>query len=428
MKKVAQQTSRVYWFMGQALLPGHFYAQEQSLREEFHLRLRLLKAPFWGIGTLQWDDHQLLKGIISLLELSLVLPSGTLIDIPGNAMPAVLNLNAIGVQASVYLHVLGEFRQHSASRGLGEEGIERIFHKIELSTDEAPKAGGLSFKLAEVECSPDKVWSVRTSFIPPIIQIQRESPFFQPYLLRMNALLQSLQQTLRSEVQENHLAADNAASGRIALHGLYCLQAMLVDLDNHIYPHPHELYSALRTFYIDLCIHEGVIPGHVADHPYKHDDLAGCFSSLLERLEEQARLSSRDAPYKEFLRQEGLLVCELPRELRSAKKIFFLVQKPQVTTKIDLARVKLASESRIHTVYEHALRGIPYQHLEWVPFQHGLASSVEFYGVTPGAEWDHAVREGKVVLFDSPHFQGARFYLYWRPELKTAVFCLESRP
>jgi type VI secretion system protein ImpJ len=405
--------------MGQALLPDHFYTQEQALREEFHLRLRLLKAPFWGVGSLQWDDHQLLKGIVSLRELSLILPSGTLIDIPGNAMPAVLNLSASGVRASVYLHVLGEFRQSSASRGGGpaDEGIERIFHKIELSTDETSKAGAQSFKLAEVECSPDKVWSVRSTFIPPVVQIERESPFFQPYLRRMHTLIQSMQQTLRSEAQENHLAADTAASGRIALHGLYTLQALLIDLDNHIYPHPYELYSALRAFYIDLCIHEGVIPGRVTESPYKHDDLAGCFSSLLERLEEQARLNARDIPYKEFTRQEGLLVCELPRELRSAKKVFFLVQKPQVTTKIDLSRVKLASESRIHAVYEHSLRGIPYQSLEWVPFQHGLASSVEFYGITPGAEWDHAIREGKVVLFDSPHFQGARFYLYWRPDL-----------
>jgi type VI secretion system protein ImpJ len=415
VKKVAQQTSRVYWHMGQALLPDHFYTQEQSLREEFHLRLRLLKAPFWGVGSLQWDGFQLLKGIVSLQELSLVLPSGTLIDIPGNAMPTVLNLNASGVRATVYLHLLGDFRQGGAgSRGGQEEGVERILHKIELSTDDTSRAGAQSFKLAEFECSPDKVWSVKETYIPPVLQIERESPFFAGPLRRMHALVQSMQQTLRSEAQEDHLAAATAASGRIALHGLYALLALLVDLDHGVSPHPYELFSALRTFYIDLCIHEGVIPGKVTEIPYKHDDLAGCFTALLERLEEQAQLSSREIPYKEFVRREGLLVCDLPKEIRSAKNVFFLVQKPQVSTKIDLARVKLASESRIHAVYERSLRGIPYQAMEWVPFQHGLSAGVEFYSISPGPEWDHAIREGNVVLFDSAQFQQARFYLYWR--------------
>lgn len=399
--------------MGQALLPEHFYSQENSLREEFHLRLRLLKAPFWGIGSLQWDEFQLIKGSISLQELSLVLPSGMLLDIPGNAMPVVLNLNTTGTQASVYLHILGEFRQKSAGQ---EEGIERILQKIELSTDETSKAGAQSFKLAEFVRSPDKVWSLNERFLPPLLRVEKDSPFFASYLRRMHSLIQTLQQSLRAEAQEDHLATSNAFSGRIALHGLYNLLALLMDLENNIAPHPYELFSALRAFYIDLCIHEGVIPGRVTESPYKHDDLAGCFSSILERLEEQSRSTSRDIPYKEFYKKEGLLICDIPREIRSAKAVFFLVQKPQISSSIDLNRVKLASQSRIDVVYERSLRGIPYQLLEWVPFQHGLASNVEFYTINPGQEWDYAIREGKIVLFDNPSFQGVRFYLYWREE------------
>jgi len=45
VKKVIHQTSRVHWHMGQALLPEHFYAQEQALREEVSLRLRMSPVP-----------------------------------------------------------------------------------------------------------------------------------------------------------------------------------------------------------------------------------------------------------------------------------------------------------------------------------------------------------------------------------------------
>jgi len=39
---------------------------------------------------------------------------------------------------------------------------------------------------------------------------------------------------------------------------------------------------------------------------------------------------------------------------------------------------------------------------------------VEFYSVTPGQEWDHAVRDGQVVLFANPQLAGTRLYLYGR--------------
>src|SRR5262249_32093420 len=81
---------------------------------------------------------------------------------------------------------------------------------------------------------------------------------------------------------------------------------------------------------------------------------------------------------------------------------------------LDVARVKLASESRIHMVHEHALMGIPFTPIEKPPFQHGLSSSVDFFAITSGPEWDYAVRDGKVVLFASPQLEGTRIYLYCR--------------
>ena len=60
--------------------------------------------------------------------------------------------------------------------------------------------------------------------------------------------------------------------------------------------------------------------------------------------------------------------------------------------------------------------GIPYQRMDNPPFVHGMAATVDFYAITPGQEWDYALREGKIVLFDAPQLQGSRLYLYWRTE------------
>jgi type VI secretion system protein ImpJ len=283
-----------------------------------------------------------------------------------------------------------------------------------LSTNATSDTGAQSFKIAEFDCRPDGVWVLNPGFIPPLLLIGT-SPFFESIRLRMDSMLRTLRQALLSEVQENYLAASSNAAGRIALRGLFSLQALLVDLKSGVRIHPYELFSALRSLYIDVCVHRDVLPGEI-EKPYRHDDIAGSFEVILERLEEQAQISRQSIPYTEFARKDGLLRCELGKDIRRAKDVFLLVQKPQVTGKIDLARVKLASESRIDLVYERSLRGIPFQSLENPPFQHGLANTVDFYSITPGQEWDYAVREGTVVFFDAPALTGCRFYLYWRSE------------
>lgn len=416
MKKVAHQTSRVLWQMGQALLPEHFYAQEQSLREELNLRARLLRAPFWGVGSLAWDGFQLLRGIVSVQELTLVLPSGTLVDVPGNTAPTFVNLKAAGRRAEVYVHLQGDFDAVSlGARGEPtEEGIERVVQKIELSTSPFSDTSAQSFKLAEFESGPDGTWSLLDDYVPPLLQVGA-SPFLESHLRRVEGVARALRQALVDEIHERYLAAEGNATGRLALRGVFALQGLLADLRAGVLPHPHDLFSALRSLHVDVCLHRDVSPTE-AERPYVHEDLAGCLSALIGRLEEQAQLRGSAVPYVEFVRRDGLLACELGRDVRRAKDVFLLVQKAQVSARVDLGRAKLAAESRLHAVYERALRGIPFRRLEEPPFQHGLSSTVEFYAVSPGEEWDHAVREGKVALFDDPQLRGLRFFLYWRAE------------
>jgi type VI secretion system protein ImpJ len=400
--------------MGQALLPEHFYGQEQSLREEVNLRLRMSPAPGWGLGTLQWDGFQLLKGIISIQELTLILPSGTMIDIPGNTAPALLSLKTVGAtRASIYVHLQSGFDiVHVEAGDVAEEGIERVVQKIELSSNPTSTTGVQMFKLAEFECGPDGTWSLRPDFLPPSLQVG-PSPFFDMYLERMSAILRTFQQLLMAEIQENHLSGDNQATAKQCLHGVYTFQAMLGDLKNEVRHHPYDVFRALRALYIDVCIFGGAQPAELA-RPYVHEDIAGCWKALLEEMERLLKVGRQEIPYLEFQRKEGLYVCEIDLNIKRARDVYLLIQKPQVSMRLDLGRVKMASASRIHTVHERALSGIPFTPLEKPPFHHGLSSSVEFFTVTPGPEWDYAIRDGKVVLFASPQLEGTRLYLYWR--------------
>src|SRR5690606_23210847 len=147
-------------------------------------------VPSWGLGTLELDGFQLQKGILSIREMSLVLPSGTIIDIPGNTAPATLNLNTIGgAIAPVYVHLESGYEIIALGAGdAGEEGIERIVQKIKLSTNATSETAAQSFKLAVFECSPDKIWSLRTDYLPPLVCVGRSAPLFEDQRQRMRAI------------------------------------------------------------------------------------------------------------------------------------------------------------------------------------------------------------------------------------------------
>lgn len=416
MKKVPHQTSRVHWQMGQALLPEHFYAQEQSVREEIGLRFRTAPVPSWGLGSLSWDTFQLQKGIVSLQEMTLFLQSGTVVDVPGNTAPAVFNLNATGgTVASLYVHLDSAYDVVSTGIGdLAEEGIERVVQRIELSAAPYTETAAQSFKLAEFAAGPDGAWSLLPSYVPPLVRMGT-TPFFAAHEERAKAVVRTVRQTLLDEIQNNYLAAENQASAKAALRGLYGFLGLLADLDAGVPFAPYDFFLALRGLYIDVCIFRGISPV-AAERPYDHEDIAGSFEAVLAAIEEQVQVRGQSVPYVEFTKREGMLVCELPVECRRAKDVFLLVQKPQVSTNLDLSRVKFASESRLHTVYERALKGIPLTRMDNPPFFRGISANVDFFAIAPGQEWDYAVREGKVVVFDAPQLQNTRLYLYWRSE------------
>lgn len=418
MKKVAHQMSRVFWHMGQALLPEHFYAQEESLREELFVHAGARREPAWGVVSLVWDDFRLKKGVIAIQELTVIMPSGVLIDIPGNTSPAHLDLTTAGVTRTlIYLHLQSGHETVIAGQGQGqgdaaESGIERIVQKVELSTKAYSETSAEVFTLAELACGADGVWELVPSFCPALVVIGSE-PFFKTMRVRMDEVAKALRELVKKELSENYLAAEGQATTKQCLRGLYGFQAFLGDIDGGIRPHPYEVFRVLRELYFDVCLFREVHP-ELLGQTYEHEELATCIGNLLQELEQQAQIVRSDLPYVEFAPADGRQVCVFDARLRRAKDVFFLIQKTSVAAKLDLRRVKLASESRILAVHERALRGIPFDRLESPPFVHGLASTVEFYALRPGEEWDYAVSEGKLVLFDSPQLQGCRLYLYWR--------------
>jgi type VI secretion system protein ImpJ len=409
---VKNQTARVHWHIGQALLPEHFYAQESGLREELNLRFRMGGAPFWGLGSLKWDSFQILEGIVSIQEMTLILPTGVLIDIPGNTAPLSFNLNSAGsTRTPLYVHLQGGF-DLSSDASSSDDPVERVVQKIRLSTVAYSDTAVQTFKLCEFEKSVDGIWAPRGTYLPPMLQVGN-SPFMEPYLKRMRSISVTFQQALTSEIHENYLAGENVQAAKQCLRGLFGFKALLSNLQGEIRCHPYELFKALHAFYLDICILRECEPVAL-ELAYQHEKIGDGLEQLIQLIEEQINLSRSDAAYQSFEMHEGMWACALPDECKTARQVYWLIQKPRVGMELDYSSIKLASEARVGLVHQRALRGVPFSQMANPPFHHNFSSTVEFLVLSPGEEWDHAVREGKLAYYDRDAFKDVRSFLYWR--------------
>lgn len=413
---MAVNIARVRWQMGQALLPDHFICQEESLSLEARTRFRMRGLPDYGAAELKINDSLLSEGVFSIQSIKMVMPSGLLVQIPGNSTVSPFNLNVPGAaRLPVYFHLIhetavGEKPASESDEGDGE--IPRVFHPAALSSDQSYPNAFETLKLAEFEKSPDGIWRISPDYIPPLLQVGT-SPFLAAELTELRELLDNFQYRLTQEIAASHLSGDSLTGAKQCLKSIYAIQRFLANLFHRVQPHPFHLYEALKNFYTEVCFYENMIPEHAAE-PFDNDQSAPIFSRILVPLKEHLHAAQAPSPYLPFELRDNLWRAELPPKTREAREVYFLIQKRHVSQVISLREIKLASLSRVPLVHTLALQGILLNPIDRPPFQHSFGAEVDFYRIGEGEEWDHALRELNVGFYNLPQLEGLRFYLYWR--------------
>jgi type VI secretion system protein ImpJ len=413
---MAGKLARVRWQMGQTLLPEHFQAQEEALVTDTIMRFRMSGIPAHGIAALKWNETLISEGVFSIKAMIMVMPSGLLVDVPGNAVVEPFNLNVPGtVKVPVYCHVIGDTssgRDVEESQEAEEGGaVPRSVYQLVLSSEQGHRGAFETVKLAEFDKDPEGNWGLRDEFIPPLLQVGT-SPFL---MAEFDAFAEAL------ELFQYNLALDAASflsgSGLFrveqCLKSVYQIQRFLANLRAQVHMHPYYVYEALKNFYIEVCFYKSVVPEHVAS-PYRHDQLADCFKEILEPLKEQMKMVEVESPYLPFQFRDGLYQIKLPPGMREAKEVYLLAQKSQVSKVVSLKDLKLACLSRLPLVHRLALQGIGLKKVDQPSFQHSFGPEVDFFRVVEGEEWDHALRELSLAFYDHPQLKDMDFYIYRR--------------
>lgn len=397
--------------MGQTLLPEHFEAQEEAFAYENALRSRLRGLPAFGIASMRWNDRLLAEGVLSITTATLVLQSGLLLDVPGNATADPLNLTVPGTsKVSAYLHLMSAPDESDAGWGGDDGSVPRVTYRIVLSADQSHAGAVESMKLAEFEKDPEGIWSLSPAYIPPLLLLGT-TPFLRAEFEALGHSLEGFQYKLMMD-SVSYMSGSGLYTVRQCLKGVFHMKRFLANLRGQVHSHPYYAYEALKDFYVEVAFYRDSAPRDVAE-PYKHNDLATCFKSVLEPLAEQMQLAQKKSPYLPFKLQDGVYEVVAPSAVKEAKEVYFLIQKDQIHRTVTISDLKLASRSRLSTMHTWALAGVPLKKIDRPALAHSFGPEVEFYQLGGGDEWDRVVRESSIAFYDRAEFQDLEFYLYW---------------
>jgi type VI secretion system protein ImpJ len=409
--------ARVCWKMGQTLLPEHLLALEDSLLANAVLRFRMQGLPSYGIGKLILNESLLGEGIFSVQEMTLVMSSGLLLSVPGNAKLSPFNLNLPGTtKVSVYLHILNEIPASDSSPGGWEDDAEvripRVIHRMALSSEQDYPNVIETLKLAEFKKSPQGAWQISRDYIPPLLQLGT-SPFLRSEIDALSEALALFQYNLYMDAV-SYLSGDSLSSVKQCLKSVFRAQRLLANLVSQVHLHPFFLCEELLTLYTEVCFYRNTTPENITS-AYNHDQLA-FLNTLIDLINKQMQLVRSLPPYLPFELGDNIYQVKLPDEIRQATNVYLLAQKDRIITQLSIGDLKLASFSRLPVVHKMALQGIPFKRVEHPSFQHSFGAEIEFYLIKEGEEWDHALNEMTVAFYNRPDLKDTAFYIFWRIE------------
>jgi len=410
------KTAPVRWFLGQTVLPEHLQALQLHGDAVADLRSRYVGRPCYGVAELSWSEPLLADGVLSISTLTVILPDGQVVSVPGNAAISPLSLRATAAtQLPVYLHLTDEELGREGNRVYDSDPrvVERTLQRAYLSiSDKHDRAIG-TLKLGEFRKEADGSWRLGPAYLPPLLQVNG-TPYLHGALSDLEVRISNLEPQMVGQLQDTFLRPERLQAMRRALAAMYETLSVLADLRHRTPLHPYDLFSLLRKLLLELCTFHEVIPDR-PHLPYQQDDLALCFNVLLSELNRHLRPVYTRSTHLRFSKNNGLFSLNgLPEEVKDSQEVYLLIQRPTLHERIEIAEVKVSCTSRLALVHRLVLRGVPFKHIERPPFQHTFGPEVDFYQLQSGEEWNHVLRESAVAFYIHPTLEKANAFLFWR--------------
>ena len=445
-----EQQLKVLWTEGMFLTPHHFQQWDRYYEHLLQQRLRNISPLAWGVRELAINEEALANGQVALSRISAIMPDGMVIDAPGSdtAPPA----RDVGDRFPAEKERLGVFL---ASPIVPEGGVAqdptgshdgrptRYRGKTISSRDENAQAANRDIQVAakntrilfEGESLDDHVWvkiaelgkgstggfALDEHYVPPSVNMGASAHL----MARLRKILEILavKSTEFARQRRNRGAglASFSTSESASFWLLHTVNGFIPPLQ-HMYGsghhHPEQVYLTLAQMTGYLYTFAG--EGHPKDvTAYQHEDLAGTFARLEEKL---VALLGTIIPTKctniELQQtRDNMFVAKIQddRVLQPEGAIYVAIQADVPAEKVVREaplKFKISSQDRVDQLITAALRGISVRHIPAPPPEIPVQPGRNYFQIDKAGDHWEAIRSSRSMAFYlPPEFQGLKLEL-----------------
>jgi type VI secretion system protein ImpJ len=399
------------------LRPQHLQHHDLCAEERLRYHLHSLDPFHWGVREIEIDEEALSDNQIVILRLDAVLPGGTIVRHPGNAMVETRQFDPSAEHLDVHVGIrhISATQANTAPSGNGARDVRyvvdthdlpdinrsgfdspvelvhpnvRVFvtgeeHELELHE---------SFKIAEIVATGQlkRPFALSPTYAPPLLIVQACGP-----------LLDDVAKIVNQIAAKVRVVAGRTTTVAIAdlprMWMRYTL-ARMTPLLRHLLAtgvtRPFELYTALIETAGALAAFQSAEPVELP--PYDHDDLYGCFRKLIDFIDVQLgeTLPTRFTELKMGFdaKDKTYVTTELNAELVDPRNLYYLGVKAPLDAKELTQWVvdhgKAGSRNGVKTLVMLNVEGLRLEHLPGAPTEIAAPAGFEFYKVEPhGAQW-----------------------------------------
>lgn len=418
----------VSWSEGMFLRPHHLQQRDLFEAERLRYHLRTLDPFHWGVRELVLDEEALADHRVAVQRLEAVLPGGTVIRYPQNAVleprdfdpqtqrlevhVGLRHLNPSKANAARAEEASAEARERIQSeevpdlqRGGFESAVDFAYPNLRLflSGEEEELDRYDSFKLLEIEGSGElkRPFALSPGYCPPLLALQGFPPLYE-----------AVARTVSQIASRVRVLAGRTATVAIAdlprMWMRYTLARTAPVLRHHLATgetRPYDLYTALVEA-------AGALAAFQRDEPvelpaYDHANLAGCFGELLAFIEAQLGEAVperfHELPMAFDAQKSCYVTTDLNVERVDPRNLYFLGVKAPVDSE-ELVRLvvdqgKASSKEGVTPLVLLNTKGLRIEHLPAAPTEIAARAGYEYFRLEPhGPQWGKVREEFSLAL------------------------------
>ena len=425
----------VIWSKGTFLTPQHLQAQDRFIENQLHFQIDALNFRPWGFTRLSIDQHALATGDIALVSAAGIFPDGLLFDIPDSDPPPEprpissyfearqenmdvylsiphylekgLNVSAPN-HATATRYVVDVAMLRDENTGATEKPIQVARKKFRLTVEGESHEGSVAMRIARVKKTSAGAFQLDPAFVPPALSINA-SEYLMSITRRLLEILTARSANLSGmRRQRNQSLADFTVQDVGNFWLLYAINSHIL-LVRHLFEtsrgHPEQLFSvmlslagALTTFSVKV---------QPRDLPvYDHNDLAGCFGAIDEKvrmlLETVVPRNFVSLPLKIVQPSIYAAAIDDDKYLANTKMYLAIAAEMNEADLIDKVPqlVKVCSANYIDQLVKQALPGVRLTHVAAPPSAISVKVNYHYFSLNQsGSAWDAIARARNVAVY-----------------------------